>query len=61
MRIFSIKVSKCSECPYVDYPYESHGGICVEVEENGMTTYNKNKNGITPSCPMYESSVEVEG
>lgn len=61
-----VNVSHCGGCPRVDCEDDDvEMGLiyfCTIVGKKGCyTLHEENKNGLTPSCPMYESSVEVEG
>ena len=64
VRAFTVKVSKCGECLYANH--NDWIDFCKKVDEKinkpwpiRNIVYAENKDGITPSCPMYESSVEV--
>lgn len=52
-------VTKCGECKYENL--EGFGdGSCDQVDaEYGESTYSNNRDGITPSCPMWNESIEV--
>ena len=61
MKKFNISVSKCDACPW----FEPYSKICVGHctkagrDYNATVMYAENKDGITPSCPMWSEAVEV--
>ena len=60
MRAFTedgISITNCEECSYVEHDHPNKN--CSKNEYRGYLVYQENRDGITPSCPMYESSVEV--
>ncbi len=68
MKVFidSTVVSRCGECRHVDC--EDDDGeigltyLCtMDAAIDCYSLYQENKDGLTPSCPMYPASVEVEG
>jgi hypothetical protein len=54
-------VSNCGECG--SFAIDRLGDcVCMACDcDIDRETYNQNCDGITPSCPMYPQSVEVEG
>ena len=63
MREVTILVSKCGskkqECPYAKKPVG--WGSCTHPSLRGKSyeLYDQNRDGITPSCPMYDKAIEV--
>ena len=68
MRAFTInnnKVTKCgtdkTECPNYFISVHDHlvdKGRCFIAKDKSIT-YKQNRDGITPSCPMYDKAIEV--
>lgn len=61
-----ISVSRCRECKTATQPDYIGRGRCrispsfhVSGEFSGHRLYRENRDGITPSCPMYAQAVEV--
>lgn len=62
-RFFMVKVTGCKDCIHADTDgfgscnkaYWKTKSIAVSYQ-----VFNENKNAITPSCPMYPQSQEVE-
>lgn len=68
MREATIKITKCGtarkpECPFATFytSYCSHDAAIEQGDIGRRKLIRQNKDGITPSCPMYPQSVEVEG
>ncbi len=60
MRAFTIKVTKCEECPNKRYSPEINNFVCgAHSGHADRIIYKRNRDGITPSCPMYASAKEV--
>ena len=63
MREVTIKITKCGKekvvCPYSREP--RGWAFCTHPSRkaDGGLLYEQNRDGITPSCPMYSESVEV--
>ena len=55
------KVIKCTECPNIGFSRHIDAYYCREADFDSIRIYKENKDGITPSCPMYAQSMEVEG
>jgi hypothetical protein len=52
-------VTKCGECPLAQEAKAYRAGekycpLAVEQFKSGFDVYNKNKDGITPMCPMWQ-------
>ena len=45
-------VTKCGECP--NKRYDMHGTFCFEDTSDNLEAYKQNKDGITPTCPMWQ-------
>lgn len=62
MRQATIKFTDCMTCPYEDRD-DSGDNFCGITDgfEEKYKAQSENRDGITPSCPMYSNSVEVEG
>lgn len=67
MREFMQPVRNCSECNQKTYSILISEYLCGANNElvtysfkNGCDLYKQNVRKLTPSCPMYEKSVEVE-
>jgi hypothetical protein len=60
MRQFTIAVSKCRGCAFrgEDSSEESYCELSM-LSCREYDAYYENRNGLTPSCPMYDQSVEV--
>ena len=68
MRKFMQPVRNCSECNQKtysigvgDYLCGANNGLATYSFKNGRGLYKQNVRKLTPSCPMYSESVEVEG
>ena len=63
MREVTIKVTRCYECPFFQIEGRNTVNHCLNSSTMDSPTYlyDQNKDGITPSCPMFAQSMEVEG
>ena len=59
MKKFNISVSNCGNCPYGAPEDEAYNGHCSYLYEGCFDAYEQNKDGLTPSCPMWPQSIEV--
>ena len=57
MKTVIIKVTKCGGCPHNGSG--SFVEFCEIADGDSYEVFQQNKNGITPSCPMYSQAVEV--
>jgi len=57
---FAILVSKCDECPNLDQSFLGYTTPTCLLADNNTFLYKENRDGITPSCPMWSEAVEVE-
>lgn len=67
MRAFEVNIVGCHvkniRCPHSDSTYD-RTSLCGLVDEDWLAKRNiyvENRDGITPSCPMFAQSMEVEG
>lgn len=68
MRVFTQQVRNCTECQHKSYSAGIEGPVCSKNDRSvdyslkaGRNLFKQNIYQITPSCPMYPQSVEVEG
>jgi hypothetical protein len=47
-------VTKCGECPKADRFEDDRWCTATVINENQWEIYEQNKDGITPTCPMWQ-------
>ena len=57
-KVIMLRVSKCGECPHLDINTKGRGS-CAKAGYF-YYVYEENKEGITPSCPLWEEAVDEE-
>lgn len=57
---FTVRVTKCGECPKrIDSRFD--GAYCGgQTNRSRFDTWEENRNGIGPSCPLWPQRVQQE-